>query len=91
MSFPTIARRLIGQVAMMVSFALAATSGAFAQTLTAPNNASANSPSAPAAKSAATKHVKACPQFGAGFVQIPGSDACIKVGGFVDGQAGGSR
>jgi hypothetical protein len=35
--------------------------------------------------------MKSCPQYGAGFVQLPGSDTCVKIGGFVDGQVGGSR
>jgi hypothetical protein len=33
--------------------------------------------------------MKSCSTYGAGFVQIPGSDACVKIGGFVavDGTA----
>jgi hypothetical protein len=32
------------------------------------------------------KQPKPCPAFGPGFVQIPGSDTCVKVGGSVQVQ-----
>jgi hypothetical protein len=60
------------------------TSRAAAQTLTDPNPGTKNT-QLPASKSAGTKQAKACPEFGAGFVRIPGSDTCIKIGGFVEG------
>jgi Porin subfamily len=31
---------------------------------------------------------KACPEYGPGFVKLPGSDTCVKIGGSVE--AGGS-
>jgi hypothetical protein len=59
-------------------------SKAVAQTLTNPNFATRNT-KPPVSKSAGTKQMKACPEYGAGFARMPGSDACIKVGGFVEG------
>ena len=37
----------------------------------------------PAKKAAPAAAVVACPAFGAGFFQLPGSDTCIKFGGYV--------
>jgi hypothetical protein len=68
-------------IVAIVPVLVAETSGTAAQTLTEPNPPSKSPP--PTANSAAAKHLKTCPQYGAGFVQIPGSDACIKVGGYV--------
>jgi hypothetical protein len=64
------------------AFAGAMTGAAPAQTLTNPNPA----PHAPAASSQRSKAQKSCPMYGPGFVQVPGSDLCIKVGGFVQGE-----
>jgi len=60
----------------------AGTSRATAQTLTDPNPGTKNT-QLPASKSAGTKPSQACREFGAGFVRMPGSDACIKIGGSV--------
>jgi hypothetical protein len=54
-----------------------------AQTLTAPNPQPKPLPPPAVAKSPSAERMKSCSAFGAGFVQIPGSDACVKVGGFV--------
>ncbi len=67
--------------ALVPAIALGA-AGACAGTLTNPDPKPA--PSSPAtAKSQARERDKACSAFGAGFVQLPGSDACIKIGGGV--------
>lgn len=67
--------------ALVPAIALGA-AGASAGTLTSPDAKPA--PSSPAtAKSRAAERDKACSAFGAGFVQLPGSDACIKIGGGV--------
>ena len=66
----------------------AGTSGALAQTLTDPTPGTKNTQPL-ASKSAGTKQAKACPEFGAGFVRMPGSDTCIKIGGFVEGSVVG--
>ena len=52
-----------------------------AQTLTDPAT-HARIPSSQA-KSQPTVRTKSCSAFGAGFVNIPGTDACIKIGGYV--------
>jgi Porin subfamily len=58
---------------------------ALAQTLTQPNPAVETKPSPPSGttKSRHTGHVKTCDAYGAGFRNIPGTDACIKIGGSV--------
>ena len=55
-----------------------------AQTLTDPNP-HPNPPRPDAGKSAAAKHMKACPEFGAGFYRIDGTGSCVKIGGFIEG------
>ena len=50
-----------------------------AQTLKDPNP----KPRAPATSSQQSKPMKPCPAYGPGFVQVPGSDLCIKIGGSV--------
>jgi hypothetical protein len=74
--------------AMMLVAAIA--SSASAQTLTDPNPPAKWSPPQAAAKPPAAASAKPCPGYGAGFVKLPGSDACIKIGGWVsvEGSAG---
>jgi hypothetical protein len=36
----------------------------------------------------AVKPMPSCPAYGPGFVQVPGSDLCIKIGGSVDVEVG---
>jgi len=56
--------------------------GAGAQTLTDPSPAQA--PSRPlTAEPHASAKVKSCNAYGAGFVNVPGTDACVKIGGSV--------
>jgi len=90
MNGPATGRQIVARAAMTIGFAVVAASGALAQTLAEPNRP-ANSSSPPASASTAKTHAKPCPQYGAGFVQLPGSDTCVKIGGFVDGQVSGSR
>ena len=71
------------QAAAVFLAAAAATLTAQAQTLTDPGPKTRT----PAAPSQQTK-VKSCPGYGPGFVQVPGSDLCIKVGGSVQGELG---
>ena len=54
-----------------------------AQTLTQPNSQTKTQPPAVTTKSRPTGHVKTCDAYGAGFRNIPGTDACIKIGGGV--------
>jgi porin-like protein len=69
-------------------------SGALAQTLSDPNSPPKWSPpeSSPksAAKSPTAARLKSCGAYGAGFVNVPGTDTCIKIGGWVRAE-GGSR
>jgi len=70
---------------------LAVASGVSAQTLTEPNAQKKMSPSSAAAKSPASARAKRCSSYGDGFVYVPASDSCIKLGGYVrvDGVANG--
>lgn len=60
-----------------------AASGATAQTLTDPHPHT-TLPHSTAGKTTAAKHMKACPEYGAGFYRVDGTDACVKIGGFID-------
>jgi hypothetical protein len=82
MSYPaalSAAFSCILSAALLIGAATAAT----AQTLTDPNPRPSSSRPA-AAKATAAKHMKACPEFGAGFYRVDGTDTCVKLGGFVD-------
>jgi Porin subfamily len=70
-------------LAAMAMLAVMASEGVAAQTLTAPNPPPKSLAPPVAAKSPSTEPMKSCSAYGAGFVQIPGSDACVKIGGFV--------
>jgi len=70
----------VAAAALLLIFA----TGAGAQTLTDPNP-HPNPPHLDAVKSAAPKHMKACPEFGAGFYRIDRTGACVKIGGFIEG------
>ncbi|HWX83287.1 MAG TPA: porin [Xanthobacteraceae bacterium] len=75
-------------LATAVALAAAVSSGV-AQTLTQPNPyPQAVTPPKDAAKSRHTGHVKTCDAYGAGFRNIPGTDACIKIGGSVTVEGG---
>ncbi len=76
------------RLAALVAATTLSVAGASAQTLTNPDPKPVPS-SAPSAKSHAQQHAKACPAFGAGFVQLPGTDGCIKIGGGVTVEATG--
>jgi Porin subfamily len=45
-------------------------------------------PRAAATSSQQSKPMKPCPAYGPGFVQVPGSDLCIKIGGSVQFDVG---
>ncbi len=71
--------------ALLAIFVAATTmnvAGAGAQTLANPDPRPAPHPS-DAAKSQPRDRAKACPAYGAGFVQLAGTDACVKIGGSV--------
>jgi hypothetical protein len=63
----------------------------FAQTLTDPSPPAKSSPPQPGAKSRPSVAAKkSCSVFGPGFVNVPGTDACVRIGGWVEMQAGTS-
>jgi Porin subfamily len=91
MNVPATGRQIFAGAAMTIGFAVLTASGALAQTLSDPNRSASSSSPPPASASTTKTYVKSCPQYGAGFVQLPGSDTCVKIGGYVDGEIGSSR
>jgi Porin subfamily len=74
-------------VVLAMTLCQAVTSGAIAQTLIEPNSRPKSQPPGQAKPQPALR-TKGCSAFGAGFVQIPGSDTCVKIGGFVTVEGG---
>jgi hypothetical protein len=77
---------IVGRLALIAT--AIATVGLFAfsisaQTLTDPNPRPGWSPPRTSAKAKPTARLKACPSYGPGFVQLPGTDTCVKIGGWV--------
>ncbi|MFY9694078.1 MAG: porin [Xanthobacteraceae bacterium] len=77
------------RLAAVVATTVLGVASVYAQTLTNPDPKPAPS-SAPSAKSHPQQNAKACPAFGAGFVQLPGTDACVKIGGSVTTDVSGT-
>ncbi len=75
----------LAAVSLLIGFAA---STAAAQTLANPNAPQWSPPHAAAKPHQAIRSKKSCKQFGAGFVAVPGSDACVKIGGFVTVEGG---
>jgi hypothetical protein len=69
-------------LATAVALAIAVSPSA-AQTLMQPKSQTKTPPPAVTTKSRPTEHVKTCDAYGAGFRNIPGTDACLKIGGGV--------
>lgn len=85
-SDPIVGRVPRGLWAALVIAALTICGIADAQTLTDPNPKTA--PARPVATKSRTASTKGCSQYGAGFVQIAGSSACVKIGGYVTVEGG---
>lgn len=86
-------RSVLGAIAVVVVAIVPASlprSTVFAQTLTDPNPSAKWTPPA-SAKTKAAEPAKRCSAFGAGFVNVPGTDACVKVGGWVTIEGSASR
>jgi hypothetical protein len=83
MIHPINPRSAVAGFALAAVLIVTAMSDASAQTLTDPNPHS-NPPHGSAGKSTAAKHMKACPEYGAGFYRVDGTNACVKIGGFID-------
>jgi Porin subfamily len=77
------ARRTIATLAAVLLAAGAPSAETAAQTLTAPNTPGNRSAPQQGTKPRPAAHTKSCAAFGAGFVNIPGTDGCIKLGGWV--------
>ena len=73
----------VAVVAATTMLAVVIASSAVAQTLTKPNSQTKLSPLPVTAKSLPTGRAKSCSMYGAGFVYVPASDTCIKIGGYV--------
>jgi hypothetical protein len=82
--------RVLALVAAMAWLGVVAAESVVAQTLTNPNPPpkSSATPSAGAAKSARVGRPKSCSEYGEGFVYVPASDTCVKVGGYFRFDAG---
>ena len=89
---------VVRTVAIMVAatiIAAAATSGVVAQTPPSPTG----TPKAPprsfatpdVTKTAPVKQTRSCSSYGEGFVNVPGTDTCIKAGGYMRTDAGASH
>ncbi|MBO0716732.1 MAG: porin [Rhizobiales bacterium] len=70
-------------IVVLITLSEAASSGVTAQTLIEPNAKPKLSRPPGSAKQQPALRTKSCSTFGAGFVQIPGTDTCVKIGGFV--------
>jgi len=89
--------RRVVRIVMAAAMVLAAAgaSGAVAQTqpspTAAPNALPRSFPPPDVAKTAPVKPGKSCSSYGDGFVNVPGSDTCVKAGGYVRTDAAGNR
>ena len=75
--------RSIGLVAATIMVVIAIVSDVRGQTLTDPKFQTKISSPHVTAKSLLPGRMKSCKLYGAGFVNVPGTDACIKIGGYV--------
>jgi hypothetical protein len=75
--------RAVAVVAATTMLAVAISSDAVAQTPAVPNAQTKLAPPPVTAKSLPTGRAKSCSMYGDGFVYVPATDACIKIGGFV--------
>jgi Porin subfamily len=66
-----------------VTLAVTGVTGIGAQTIIEPNSKPKLPQASGLAKSEPARRVKSCGTFGAGFVQIAGTDMCVKIGGYV--------
>jgi len=89
----TARRARLRTAAAATTLALAAfsASGVRGQTLTDPNPPAKWTPPRAVAKAHPAAAQKSCSGYGAGFVRVPGTDACVKVGGWVTVEGSGGR
>ncbi len=78
-------------MAIFVMATAVGVAGAAAQTLTDPSpSPKTTPPPRPPTKATAAGRSEACSGFGAGFVRVPGTDACLKIGSAVTTEATGT-
>jgi hypothetical protein len=75
--------RSAAAIAAAAMLAVAIGESAGAQTLVNPNPPAARAQPPPAPKPRTSERAKPCGAYGAGFVNIPGTGACVKIGGSV--------
>jgi hypothetical protein len=75
--------RLTLRSAVAIAAAVTLVDGTSAQTLTDPSSQPAQPRPPVATKPHANAHVRSCSEYGAGYVNIPGTETCIKLGGSV--------
>jgi hypothetical protein len=81
--------RAIVVIVTAVVLGVVMASGVGAQTLTDPHpKTNASPPTTATTKSRPAGRVKNCSAYGAGFMVMPGTDMCIKIGGSVTVEAG---
>jgi hypothetical protein len=78
-------------VVLIMTLSEAASSRAIAQTLLDPNPGPKPSQPSSSAKPQPALRNKSCSSFGPGFVQLPGTDTCVKVGGFISTESAINR
>jgi hypothetical protein len=79
----SIAARPILRAVAAGTIMLAIASGALAQSTTAPDLRTRTVPPSTTAKALPAARMKSCSLYGDGFVYVPGTDSCIKIGGYV--------
>jgi hypothetical protein len=75
-------------LAAMIASVVAVNSDVSAQTLVEPNSKPKLSQPSGSTKLQPALRAKSCSSFGPGFVQIAGTDTCVKVGGYVTMEGG---
>ncbi len=78
-------------IVMAITLTVTLGKGTSAQTLIDPGSQAAHLRPPLAAKPRKSTNVKSCSEYGAGFVNLPGTGACIKIGGSVTVESAGSR
>jgi hypothetical protein len=80
--------RISGAIALAIVLGTGVSaSTVFAQSLINPDAAKRPSSPPTSAKSEPARRENSCTVYGAGFVNIPGTDGCVKIGGYVEGTA----
>ena len=86
-----IVRRPLLRAVVAAATTLAIASGAAAQSRGEPNLQTKNISPPGTAKALPNARAKSCSIYGDGFVYAPGTDTCIKIGGFVTLEGGQRR